>query len=161
MVSWYALAKIGVYIVPMDYWYKDTEAHFIMHHAEMKTVLCSSEYVPMISSFDDLDHFTDFVLFDKETPLEDPRISYFWAMMDTQLTDEMLEKINEKMDLTKPEDICFILYTSGTTGQPKGAMLTHNNVMGDCMEIARALHAGPDDAYSIPVPFSAIVLEMN
>ena len=48
MVSWYALAKIGVYIVPMDYWYKDTEAHFIMHHAEMKAVLCSSEYVPMI-----------------------------------------------------------------------------------------------------------------
>ena len=94
------------------------------------------------------------MLFDKETPLEDPRISYFWAMMDTQLTDEMLEKINEKMDLTKPEDICFILYTSGTTGQPKGAMLTHNNVIGDCMEIARALRAGPDDAYLIPVPFS-------
>ncbi len=39
MVSWYALAKIGVYIVPMDYWYKDTEAHFIMHHAEMKVCL--------------------------------------------------------------------------------------------------------------------------
>ncbi len=32
----------------------------------------------------------------------------------------------------KPEDLCTICYTSGTTGTPKGVMLTHGNVIADC-----------------------------
>ena len=50
-----------------------------------------------------------------------------------------------------PDDAINIQFTSGTTGLPKGATLTHRNILNNGYFTARTLHLGPDDRI-LPVP---------
>lgn len=54
---------------------------------------------------------------------------------------------------TKAGDIAMIQYTSGTTGFPKGVMLSHANLLGNVRDVAQLLGMTPDDRLCIPVPF--------
>jgi fatty-acyl-CoA synthase len=51
------------------------------------------------------------------------------------------------------DDPINIQYTSGTTGLPKGAMLSHHNIVNNAQFIAAALRLSPQDRLCIPVPF--------
>ena len=55
-----------------------------------------------------------------------------------------------------PHDILTILYTSGTTGQPKGVMLTHNNVASNVRACLQVLDLGPQDVTLSVLPLSHI-----
>ncbi|MFK7752718.1 MAG: AMP-binding protein [Sedimentitalea sp.] len=51
-----------------------------------------------------------------------------------------------------PHDAINIQFTSGTTGAPKGATLTHHNILNNAISCARAMDLGPADRVCIPVP---------
>ena len=53
-----------------------------------------------------------------------------------------------------PDDVINIQYTSGTTGTPKGVLLTHRNLVNNGAVIAHALHYSEEDRICIPVPMS-------
>ncbi len=50
------------------------------------------------------------------------------------------------------DDVANIQFTSGTTGSPKGVLLTHRNLVNNGALIARAIHATEDDRLCVPVP---------
>ena len=51
------------------------------------------------------------------------------------------------------DDVAALLYTSGTTGRPKGAMQTHRNLVNNAMVATRLFQFGPDDRTLIVAPF--------
>ena len=66
------------------------------------------------------------------------------------VSDEMLAEAKAKCD---PHDVVNIQYTSGTTGFPKGVMLTHYNILNNGNSIGNCMRFSPADKLCIPVPF--------
>lgn len=72
------------------------------------------------------------------------------------LNEETLAAINQAGEpqpvKVKEDDTCSLLYTSGTTGKPKGAMLTHFNLMSNVRSLDEASDLGPDDRFICVLP---------
>ncbi|MHB8156596.1 MAG: AMP-binding protein [Desulfocucumaceae bacterium] len=66
------------------------------------------------------------------------------------ITDEELKARQDSMD---PHDVINMQYTSGTTGFPKGVMLTHTNLIGNAISVAECMNFSEIDRLCIPVPF--------
>ncbi|MDO6655061.1 AMP-binding protein [Anaerobacillus sp. 1_MG-2023] len=66
------------------------------------------------------------------------------------VTDKALEMRNGELD---PDDVINMQYTSGTTGFPKGVMLTHNNILNNGYQIGQCMELTHNDRLCIPVPF--------
>jgi fatty-acyl-CoA synthase len=62
-------------------------------------------------------------------------------------------ELKERMDSLDPDDVINMQYTSGTTGFPKGVMLTHTNVIGNALSMAERMDLSSKDSVCIPVPF--------
>ncbi|QDQ00309.1 AMP-binding protein [Lysinibacillus fusiformis] len=67
-----------------------------------------------------------------------------------QVTEELLE---QRQQLLHYDDVINIQYTSGTTGFPKGVMLTHYNLVNNALNIAECMRLTYEDRLCIPVPF--------
>lgn len=66
------------------------------------------------------------------------------------------ELVSEFSSQAHPEDLATILYTSGTTGEPKGVMLTHSNLVSNLIDSSGHLSFGKDDIVLSVLPLSHI-----
>ena len=70
--------------------------------------------------------------------------------MGDRFDDSLLAERQASLD---PDDVINMQYTSGTTGFPKGVMLTHHNIINNSRNIAECMKLTPEDRMCIPVPF--------
>ncbi len=63
------------------------------------------------------------------------------------------DALREREAAITPNDPAMMLYTSGTTGFPKGAVLTHYNLVNQAMMVASRIHIGPETRSCVLVPF--------
>src|SRR5690606_5675940 len=64
--------------------------------------------------------------------------------------------VEERLDGIDVADLLTIVYTSGTTGPPKGVMLSHGNVIETIRSITQIVTIGPDDRFLSFLPLSHI-----
>jgi fatty-acyl-CoA synthase len=70
--------------------------------------------------------------------------------MGKKISDQELKAVQDSMN---PDEVINMQYTSGTTGFPKGVMLTHTNIIGNAVSIAECMLLSAKDTLCIPVPF--------
>lgn len=70
------------------------------------------------------------------------------------------ELVDERSDNLRPEDVATIVYTSGTTGPPKGAVLTHSNIMWTLRQVTPVYGIGEGDRLLSFLPLSHIAERM-
>ncbi len=159
VMAWFAICKIGAVVVPMDTWYKATEAEYILGHSESVAVITSEtkENIDFISMIDQISHglpALEHVIVVGRVPAARKDLTPYQSLLqwgrDWKDSIAFQTAIREK----GVDDVAFILYTSGTTGKPKGAMLTHRNIVSNAIEVDLVLRITRDDRILIPVPFS-------
>jgi len=74
---------------------------------------------------------------------------------------QRLAEIHSRLEAIKPDDVCTIVYTSGTTGEPKGAELAHRNLVDISRAILEVFPLGPDDSTLSFLPFSHVFERIN
>jgi len=75
-----------------------------------------------------------------------------WEQMLSRSSLIPLEEVRRRASLVKPDDVCNMQYTSGTTGFPKGVMLTHRNIVNNGKTIGDRMDLSTADRMMIQVP---------
>ncbi len=88
------------------------------------------------------------------------RIDADVAQWVTQVPQRVVE-VRSRLEAIKPDDVCTIVYTSGTTGEPKGAELAHRNLVDISRAILKVFPLGPDDSTLSFLPFSHVFERIN
>jgi long-chain acyl-CoA synthetase len=128
-VVYYGIMKAGAAVVPLSVLFKPREIAYHLKDSDAKAVFVfegTDEY-PMGKSvkagFDQVDSCTALIVMTKEPAGASP-------FPEHKSLGQLIVAESEEFETaaTAPDETCAILYTSGTTGQPKGAELTHLNL---------------------------------
>jgi len=130
VASYLGIQKAGAAVVPINLLLNPEEVQYILHDAEVKMLIYFDHFSPAVSAIrSSLPKIQKWVCIGQNQ--SDPT--------DLPLT-ELLKSEPQTLDSTiDPESIAAILYTSGTTGRPKGAMLTHRNLVSNALCATNAL----------------------
>jgi fatty-acyl-CoA synthase len=167
LLSQFATARAGIILVNINPAYRQMELRFALRKSGCKALLFapafkSSNYAEMIramvpvaalkgagaldcEAFPDLkllvqlgrENIADFLNFDE------------LLLRAKDCSEDALSTLQRELD---PDQAINIQFTSGTTGLPKGATLSHFNIVNNGHFVGEALHLTPEDRVCIPVP---------
>ncbi|ORB62724.1 AMP-binding protein [Mycolicibacterium tusciae] len=144
----YATAKIGAILVNINPAYRTHELAYVLKQSGIRTLISATSFKT-----------SDYVSMVDEVSAEAPELQEVlylerdWrALVDKaeQVSVDELRARTDSLDNTQPINI---QYTSGTTGFPKGATLSHRNILNNGYFTTELINFGPDDRLCIPVPF--------
>ncbi|EFN60000.1 hypothetical protein CHLNCDRAFT_29209 [Chlorella variabilis] len=164
MIAMQACNRQNLYCVPLYDSLGEHAVEYIIKHSESTAVFCQTEKLGTLA---------------KSLPHVDGLIKtvVYWGKGDAAAAEEVkgagaaIYSYQEFLELgrsnpadaspPKPEDLCTIMYTSGTTGDPKGVMLSHTNVMAAIITLqvfvaSCGLGMGPSDAFLSFLPMAHI-----
>lgn len=120
MITDVAVQLTGAVLTPVYPTISPTDLVYVLNEAEVKTVFVANAdiYAHFKEAFTQMPHLKKIYSFDRLEGVA------HW----TELTAKNLQPDERVMERIKPETLATIIYTSGTTGNPKGVMLTHNNI---------------------------------
>lgn len=135
LVVLFAAARLGAISVPVNFRLTAPELHYIIDDAGLSVLIVGPDYVPVIRQLSTKVSCRTFIQFDGNT---DPE----WPVFDAWIGQDNAPAPPVAID---GADVCTILYTSGTTGSPKGAMITHANVWANNLNWILAYGITQDD----------------
>ena len=128
-IVYYGIMKTGAVVVPMCVLFTTREIEYQLRDSDAKAVVVfeGTEELPIgrhtKEAFDVVDTCEHLIVLTKEMTGASP-------FPEHKTLTQLITAESPKFEIypTRPDDTCAILYTSGTTGQPKGAELTHLNI---------------------------------
>ena len=124
------------------------EVEYLLSHSESVVLVAEDEEQldKALAVRDKLPALRHIVIVDTRgvRDLDDPMLLTF-AQLEEMGTQRPADEWRERVLALDPADPAVIVYTSGTTGPPKGAMLSHHNLMAAAELVTTLYEAGPDD----------------
>ncbi len=166
-ITFWATTKIGAVLVTVNTAYKVHEIEYLLKQSDTHTLImiedCKDinykeiieELCPELKSMTPGD-----ALYSKNLPFLRNVVTVGFSMDGCLTWEEMLqrsslvpkEEVRRRASLVKPDDVCNMQYTSGTTGFPKGVMLTHRNIVNNGKTIGDRMDLSTADRMMIQVP---------
>jgi crotonobetaine/carnitine-CoA ligase len=145
LYAWLGLAKIGAILVPINTNYKTEETKYIINHSEASTILVHSSLKTVIESIrSETPSLRNFLLLGGDV------IKGYDGLF-----DEAIRNASPRLRPTEvsEEDLCEIMYTSGTTGPSKGVMMTHQYWIINGYGYSHPMDVNPRDRLFTCLPF--------
>ena len=163
----FATARIGAVLVCINPAYRVFELEYALNKSGCRAIVAaeqfkSSRYLEMLQKLapeldscapgrlvaEKLPHLEIVIRMGEEST---PGMFNFPAVLDKGGEDER-ERIGQIGSELSPFDVINIQFTSGTTGNPKGAALTHHNILNNANQVAAGMRFSEQDRLCIPVP---------
>jgi len=136
VIAYFACWQLGALAGPVNSLLKSQELAYVISNSEAKSLLVSSEFLPLIEPVrPDLTALKAILLFDNEVK-----------------ATQNFTGVDENGPDLSADDEAIIIYTSGTTGKPKGCLLTHGNVIANARQISEWLGFSTDDRLLTMMP---------
>ena len=129
-VAYLGLSAAGGVAVPLDVQLSDAEVANVLRHAECRMAIASGKHVARLLDASALGAPAA-CLMDLDAVADGERVlSFHAALTNLDLSQQLLPRVES-------DALASILYTSGTTGTPKGVMLTHENFLANCESVMK------------------------
>ena len=146
-----AVTSCGAAIVPLEPRMPENEIHHLLLHSEASFIIASPQiYADSIGGMN-LGDVTAIVIGETEDHSGAMSLSAIMAAGKEKITGGDTAFFNAR-SRTAPEDIAAISYTSGTTGQPKGAVLLHRNILADLEGVHGRITVRSSDVFLSVLP---------
>jgi len=164
----FAVGKMGAVLVTVNTNYQATELGYLLKQSEATTLIMAesykgTSYVDIIKQVcPELEYAKKGNLVSEALPYlkniiiisdDQNAYSYTWQEIIEQGKAVSSAALEERKQTLDPDDVTNMQYTSGTTGFPKGVMLTHHNIVNNGNQIADCMKLTNNDRLCIPVPF--------
>ena len=145
VVALFAISKIGAVAVPINTFLKKEEFEYILNDSNAKLLICSFAYANETKNLLKTTKIEKIVWTDKESDLDEQNYSF----SQIQRAQKIHEQLAPKPTLDK---LACIVYTSGTTGKPKGAMLSYRNFFSNAMGGVESFKITSADRFIVFLP---------
>jgi fatty-acyl-CoA synthase len=168
LVSQFSTGKMGAVLVTVNTNYRTAELEYLLKQSDSKTIILMEEFRGA-SYIDMLYEICPELKTSKPGELESSKLPYLknvivlgektypgtysWQDIMERGDDVEEGELDERLSSLSPHDAINMQYTSGTTGFPKGVMLTHSNIVNNGYNIAGCMRLTNEDRLCIPVPF--------
>ena len=149
VLTQFATARIGVVLVNINPAYRTSELRYALAQSGCRVLIAarrfkSSDYVAMVDEVrPELRSLERVVWLDGEE----------WQELLSAADDVSGDALEQRAKSLTPDDPINIQYTSGTTGSPKGATLSHRNILNNGYFVGEGCGYSEEDRVCIPVPF--------
>lgn len=125
----FAVMQMGAVHLPLYPTLSESDLKYILNDSESKVLFVADQdlYNKVLKVKNDCPALQYIISYDK---VADSSVMH-WEDLKSKGDASQMDKINEYKNSVKPDDLLTLIYTSGTTGNPKGVMLTHDNLVSN------------------------------